>query len=182
MIKLILATASMVLTCSVSAQLDTLMKKEYQSMNPNVTYPLNKMSQEKTPYGTYVTGMYHDTTSNRTYSNRMYLDSLFNNGYNKGMTYNGYNSNMYRDTVPQADMKKYKMENMSRGKHVMMQNGKMTMMKRGKMTVLKNYTNLNNGTRAMRDGSIIKKDGSTITLQEGECVNMAGEIMVMPVQ
>jgi hypothetical protein len=175
MIKLILVTVVMGLSCSVYSQLDTLVNKEYQSIKPSVTYPLDKMRQN----GKYTTGMYRDTTPNGTYSRNVYFDSLFNNGYNKGMTYGQYSSKTYRDTIPDTDKKQYKMDNMPREKHVMMQNGKMIMMRNGRTTVLQNYTNLNKGTRAMHDGSIIKKDGTTTMLQEGECVNMAGDVMVM---
>ena len=62
-------------------------------------------------------------------------------------------------------------------KHVMMKEGKVIIMKMGKMTTVKNYTNLRNGTKVMSDGSIVKKDGTTTMLQDGEMVNMMGEVM-----
>lgn len=142
MIKLILATVCMLLSVSIYTQTDVILKKEYQSMNYGVKFPLEQMSR----------------------------DSMANT----------HEIKMYHDTFP--SIKKYKMGNMPRSKHVMMSNGKMIMMKNGKTTILKNYTDLNNGTRAMHDGNIIKKDGFIWTLQEGECINMAGEVMVMPNQ
>ena len=179
MIKLITAALIMVLSYNLSAQTDTITD---QGIIPNVKYPLNKMRQDTVPMRKYTTGMFRDTNPNGTFSNRSNFDTLFNSRYNSVVTNRKYNSKMYGDTIPHTDMKHYKMGNMPRKKHVMMQNGKMIMMRNGKMTVLQNYTNLNNGTRAMRDGSIIKKDGTTTTLQEGECVNMAGEVMIMPMK
>ncbi len=73
----------------------------------------------------------------------------------------------------------HEMMDMSNEKHVMMQDGKVIIMRDGKMITVKAYTPLSNGTRVMSDGTIIKKDGTKTMLKEGECLNMAGEMVPM---
>jgi hypothetical protein len=71
-----------------------------------------------------------------------------------------------------------KMAKMSKEKHVMMKGGKVILMrKNGTKRTIINYTELNNGTRVMANGNITKKDGSQRMLQEGEAINMAGDIV-----
>jgi hypothetical protein len=56
-------------------------------------------------------------------------------------------------------------------------------MKEGKLTVMHNDkpltadATLNNGTTVKMDGTIMKKDGSTVMLKDGECVDLDGKIM-----
>lgn len=56
-------------------------------------------------------------------------------------------------------------------------------MKDGKLTVMHNDkplmadATLNNGTTIKMDGTILKKDGSTTMLKEGECVDLEGKVM-----
>jgi hypothetical protein len=75
--------------------------------------------------------------------------------------------------------KQHKMMMKSGEKHVMMQNGKVIMMKNGRTTTLKNYTPLSKGIRVMSDGTIIQKDGTKSMLEEGQCMNKAGELVTM---
>ncbi len=90
---------------------------------------------------------------------------------------------MHKDKMDHKMMdkstQKHEMMKMSNEKHVMMQEGKVTIMKNGKMIPVKAFTPLSNGTKVMSDGTIIKKDGSKTMLKEGECLNMAGEIVPM---
>jgi hypothetical protein len=76
----------------------------------------------------------------------------------------------------------HKMMMKSGEKHVMMENGKVVMMKNGSMKTIQNYTPLSNGTKVMSDGTVMKKDGTKTMLQEGECLNMAGEMVPMPMK
>lgn len=42
-----------------------------------------------------------------------------------------------------------------------------------------NYTPLSNGIRVMSDGTIVQKDGTKSMLEEGQCLNKAGERVPM---
>ena len=90
---------------------------------------------------------------------------------------------MHKDKMKHKMMdkstQKHEMMDMSNEKHVMMQDGKVIIMRDAKMITVKAYTPLSNGTRVMSDGTIIKKDGTKTMLKEGECLNMAGEIVPM---
>jgi hypothetical protein len=56
-------------------------------------------------------------------------------------------------------------------------------MKDGKLVVMHNDktltsdATLDNGTTIKTDGTILKKDGSTVMLKAGECANMEGKVM-----
>jgi hypothetical protein len=56
-----------------------------------------------------------------------------------------------------------------------MKDGKLTVMHEG--NVLAADASLSNGGTVRTDGTIVKKDGSTVTLKEGECVDKDGKIM-----
>jgi hypothetical protein len=60
---------------------------------------------------------------------------------------------------------------------VMMKDGKVMIVKNGKMTIIKNYTFLNNGTKAMSDGTIVTTEGIKTMINEGEYINMAGDVV-----
>jgi hypothetical protein len=171
---------------------------------------LNKMNPEVTPKGVYRDMIWSDTLPNGTRITRS--DTIRNGMYDKRMKSDkmGKMGNMdmrkmHSDTLPDGT-KSPKMKNkmgeemgdgrmhtmdgkmdhtMMRGsgeKHVMMENGKVVMMKNGSMKTVQNYTPLSNGTRVMSDGTIMKKDGTKTMMQEGECLNMAGEVVPMPMK
>jgi hypothetical protein len=52
--------------------------------------------------------------------------------------------------------------------------------KNGQMTILQeNEMTLSNGTRIMSDGSYIKKDGTKMKMNEGEHMDMSGNMIDM---
>ncbi len=59
---------------------------------------------------------------------------------------------------------------------VMMKDGKMWMVKGSKTTVLDHTMTMDNGTKVMGDGTYTKKDGTKMTLKEGEHMDMTGKI------
>ena len=146
-----------------------------------------------------------DTVRAKGVSTTLYYNG-YNNGFNQGTLPNAADmESMKRDTVPKGKRIKpmspdsahfgmrngkmkhkmdistqmHEMMDMSNEKHVMMQDGKVIIMRDAKMITVKAYTPLSNGTRVMSDGTIIKKDGTKTMLKEGECLNMAGEMVPM---
>jgi hypothetical protein len=55
-----------------------------------------------------------------------------------------------------------------------MKGGKKVVMHEG--SEITSEVTLNNGTRIKPDGTITKSDGSTMTLKEGECMNLEGSV------
>jgi len=64
--------------------------------------------------------------------------------------------------------------------HVMMVNGKMQMMKNGKKMPMENEMTMGNGTKVMADGMCTKKDGTTMTMKNGDMMYMDGKMGKMP--
>lgn len=63
---------------------------------------------------------------------------------------------------------------------VVMKNGKMMTVKNGQLSMLKeNEMTMSNGTKIMSDGTYIKKDGTKMTLNEGQHMDMSGNIEPM---
>ena len=56
----------------------------------------------------------------------------------------------------------------------MMKDGKMMMMKNGAMTPMEENVSMKNGTQCMTNGECVTKEGKTIRMQEGECMDMDG--------
>jgi hypothetical protein len=150
---------------------------------------------------------FKDSMNQRLNLNNLKNDTLFDGKYSNKMPahddrlkrdttpYDGKNNKVKMDTMMHKmdKMGKHDMDKM--GKHdmdkmgnqdmnnmkpfrgVMMKDGKVMIVRNGKMTIIKNYTVLNNGTKAMSDGSIVKTDGTKTMLNEGEYVNMAGDVV-----
>jgi hypothetical protein len=117
-------------------------------------------------------GMKPDEMGDGTYTDKMKHDNMPKNGMKKG--------NMMRDSMHNGmnhESMNHKMANMSSKKMVMMQDGKVVIMRNGISKTVMNYTPLSNGTKVMSDGTVVKKDGTKTMLNEGEHINMAGEIM-----
>ena len=60
--------------------------------------------------------------------------------------------------------------------HLMMQGGKMVMVKNGQDAIMDKDMTLSNGTRVRKDGTVEMKNGNTLHLQEGEMMDMNGEM------
>lgn len=68
------------------------------------------------------------------------------------------------------------MQNNSNSDGVMMENGKMMMVKNGKTTILDHDMTMSNGTKIMSDGTYTKKDGTKLTMKEGQRMDMSGKL------
>lgn len=76
---------------------------------------------------------------------------------------------------------KSKMEKMDMKKdHVMMMDGKMQMMKDGKTMPMDKDMTMGNGTEVMTDGMVKMKGGKTMTMKEGDMMDMNGKMSKMP--
>ncbi len=95
------------------------------------------------------------------------------NNTNDGMNQNRDMDNNQKPTVQDRAVDK------SHPDGVMMQNGKMVIVKNGKMTVLDYDMTLGNGTKIMSNGNYVKKDGTKMTLREGEHMDMSGNMIPM---
>lgn len=62
---------------------------------------------------------------------------------------------------------------------VMMENGKMMQMTAGKTAPLSTDLSLSDGSIVMPNGTLKKKDGSTVALKNGDCVMMDGTMKKM---
>jgi hypothetical protein len=87
-----------------------------------------------------------------------------------------YGDNMARNSTA-VDTDKMRLEIGKENRGVLMQNGKAMIFRNGKKSVIKAYTYLSFGTKVMNDGTIVKQDGTKTRMQEGEFVNMMGEIV-----
>lgn len=59
---------------------------------------------------------------------------------------------------------------------IMMKNGKMMMVKNGKSTLLDQEMSMDNGTKVMPDGTMMKKDGKKMMMKEGQHMDMSGNM------
>lgn len=62
---------------------------------------------------------------------------------------------------------------------VMMKKGKLLQMKDGKTIDFSKDITLTDGTQIMKDGTVKKKDGTTVTLKDGDCIMMDGTVKHM---
>lgn len=65
---------------------------------------------------------------------------------------------------------------MSKVDGCMMMNGKMMMIKDGKMSAMTKPMTMSNGTKCMVDGKCVKKDGTKMTMKEGDHMDMSGNL------
>ena len=66
--------------------------------------------------------------------------------------------------------------NLSKKDGVVMMGGKMMMVKDGKVSSLRKQMTLGNGTTVMTDGICTKKDGTKMIMNEGDQMDMAGNM------
>lgn len=67
-------------------------------------------------------------------------------------------------------------EMMMQKDHLMMKGGKMIMVKNGKDAIMDKDMTLSNGTKVRKDGTVEMKNGKNLHLQEGEMMDMDGEM------
>ena len=60
--------------------------------------------------------------------------------------------------------------------HIMMMDGKMKMVKNGKEMPIENEMTMGDGTKVMADGMCTKKDGTTMTMKNGDMMDMDGKM------
>ncbi len=68
-------------------------------------------------------------------------------------------------------------EHMAMGKGYVMKDGKMQVEENGKFTVMTQDATLKNGTKVMTNGTVVKPDGTTVTLTKGQSIWEDGSIM-----
>jgi hypothetical protein len=122
-----------------------------------------------------------DGTQNGKYNAEMSRDSMPDgkNGDAYQKRYGSkYGDKMERNSAPESEQRmRAQMAKEDRG--VMMHRGRTMIVRNGQKTFIKNYTNLSYGAKVMSDGTIITKDGTKRMMQQGEFVNMMGEIIPM---
>jgi len=59
---------------------------------------------------------------------------------------------------------------------VMMKAGQMMVVQDGELMAMEEDVLMNDGTRVLADGTVIRTDGTTRTMMEGESIGMDGEI------
>ena len=64
--------------------------------------------------------------------------------------------------------------------HVMMMGDQMKMVKNGKEMPMDHEMTMGNGTKVMADGMCKKKDGTTMTMKNGDMMDMNGKMGKMP--
>ncbi len=62
---------------------------------------------------------------------------------------------------------------------VMMQNGRMMLITKGQTSYLQSEVTMRNGTRVFPNGTVIKKNGTTIMMVEGQHMNLGGNMIPM---
>lgn len=62
---------------------------------------------------------------------------------------------------------------------IIMQDGKIMLVKNGQMSTPENEMTMGNGTKVMSDGSWYKKDGTKTMLEEGQHIDMSGNMTPM---
>jgi hypothetical protein len=187
--KLILVNIAIIFAVGLFAQNDTIPVVQSKSLDST----FRKMPKDSMYQGLNMNNLKNDTLLDGKYGNKM---STQDSRMKRDTTpYDGKNNNMKRDTMMHKmdkmgnhdmnkmgkhDMDKMGNQDMDKTKPfrgVMMKDSKVMIVRNGKMTIIKNYTVLNNGTKAMSDGSIVKTDGTKTMLNEGEYVNMAGDVV-----
>ena len=95
------------------------------------------------------------------------------------------NQNQNQQNNPQ-DLNKNQIQNMqnnpgekSNPDGFIMQNGKMMQVKNGKTTNIERDITLTNGTKIKSDGSCVNKDGTKMTMKEGQHMDMSGNMTPM---
>lgn len=66
--------------------------------------------------------------------------------------------------------------------HIMMKDGQMKMMKNGEEIPMDKEMTMQNGTKVMADGMYTNKDGATMTMKNGDMMDMEGMISKMPLK
>ncbi len=82
------------------------------------------------------------------------------------------------DDKMQMDKKEQKMD--MKKDHLMMMDGKMQMQKDGKTMPMDKDMTLTNGTQVMKDGMCKMKNGTTMTMKNGDMIDMNGKMGKMP--
>jgi hypothetical protein len=115
--------------------------------------------------------------------NRKELDGTQNGKYNYEMSRdsmpNGRHGDKKQHKPTQNENDKMRAQMAKEDRGVLMHRGRTMIVKNGQKTFIKSHTYLSYGTKVMSDGTIIRKDGTKTMMQQGEFVNMMGEIVPM---
>ncbi len=187
--KLILVNIAIIFAVGLFAQNDTVPVVQSKSLDST----FRKMPKDTMYQGLNMNNLKNDTLFDGKYSNKA---TSHDNLLKRDTTpYDGKNNKVKMDTTMHKmdKMGKHDMDKMGKhdmdkmGKHdmnkmkpfrgVMMKDGKVMIVRNGKMTIIKNYTLLDNGTKAMSDGTIVTTEGIKTMINEGEYINMAGNVV-----
>lgn len=69
---------------------------------------------------------------------------------------------------------------MDKKEHLILKGGVMMVVRNGKTTPMAAETSLEDGSRVMMDGTVMKKDGTSVKIGETEMILMDGKIMKIP--
>ena len=96
------------------------------------------------------------------------------------MTALAISSGVFAQEHKKEDMNKKEHKMDMKKDHVMMKNGQMKMVKNGKDMPMDKEMTMGNGTKVMTDGMCTKKDGTTMTMKNGDMMDMDGKMGKMP--
>lgn len=116
---------------------------------------------------TITTGAYTQNDSTNLKMNSPYGDNT-----NDAMNQNGdMNNNQFHNAQSNPGE--------SHPDGVMMQNGKIMQVKNGQMSISENDMTMSNGTKIMSDGTLFNNDGTKTMLEEGQHIDMSGNMTPM---
>ena len=100
-----------------------------------------------------------------------------NNQYNNQK--NNQNNNQDQNKNKNTSNQYQKKDSASNDCTVRMENGKMMMVVDGKTVVMDKQMTTKNGAIVMMDGTVKRKDGKTVKMKNGECMDMSDKIIVV---
>lgn len=123
-----------------------------------------------------------DKTQNQNLQNQQDLNKTQNQNLQNQQDLNRtQNQNLQNNQQGLNNNQQSYMQNNPLGKThsdgVIMRNGKIMKVEKGEMTILDKDVTVNNGTKIMSDGTYINKDGSKMTMTEGQHIDMEGNMI-----
>lgn len=108
----------------------------------------------------------------------IYLGSFAQNDSTRNkMNYDKDNKN--DNQKKNTDNQYQKNDNTNKNCAYKMENGKIMMIVDGKTVVMDKEMTTKNGTIVMMDGTVKMKDGKTMKMKEGDCMDMSGKMIVV---
>ena len=92
---------------------------------------------------------------------------------------NNQNNNQDNKQNKNTSKEYQKNDNTNTNCNIKMENGKILMLVDGKTVVMDKEMTTKNGAVVMMDGTVKRKDGKTIKMKNGECMDMSDKIIVV---